>query len=224
MVSSDVADPDVTPLTEPVIRVGILLVKDRVLLASSLAVVLNLAAGLRVVAVGTDPSHVNRVIAAAEVVLVDDIPLAAQIHALEPDVRLIVLGSTKDRATLLACIRAGASSWIDKDFLPEQLIDVIQRARAGEILYDPAALVRLLLDPSRRAPGPPQRTATLGERELQVLEVIAAGHSSTRAAEQLGISQHTVRTHIKNIIAKMGARSKLEAVVIAIREGRIHFD
>jgi DNA-binding NarL/FixJ family response regulator len=224
-LSTDVAALEDPSVIEPVTRVGILLMQDQVLLASSLAVLLDLEAGLRVVAVGSDPGHVHRIVAAAaEVVLVDSIAVAAQIHALRPAIRLIVLGSGKDHATLLACIRAGASAWIDKDTLPAELVEIIQRARAGEMAYDPADLVQLLLDPSLHAPEPPRRTAGLGERELQVLEMMATGLTSTQIAEQLGISRHTVRTHLKNIVSKMGARSKLDAALIAIREGRIHLE
>jgi DNA-binding NarL/FixJ family response regulator len=204
--------------------VGILLVNDRALLASSLAVVLDLDSELEVVAVGSDAVHAPRILAAgATIVLVDSIPLAADLHARHPGVRLIVLGPSTDDV-ILACIRAGAVGCVDTDISPETLISTIKRVRAGEMLFEPSVLVQLLLDTPMRAPSVPRRTARLAERELQVLTAVAAGMTSAEAADHLGISLYTLRTHLKNIITKLEARSKLEAVLIAIREGRIRLD
>jgi len=104
------------------------------------------------------------------------------------------------------------------------LISTIKRVHAGELLFDPGPLVQLLVDAPIPVPSVPRRTAKLAERELQVLSAIATGMSSAEAADELGISLSTLRTHLKNIITKLEARSKLDAVLIAIREGRIRLD
>jgi DNA-binding NarL/FixJ family response regulator len=211
--------------TEPVIRVGILLVEDRAMLASSLAVVLDLDADLDVVAVESEPARANRVLAAgASLVLLDSIPLAAEMHARWPDVRLVVLGPATDSEVILACIRAGAAGCIDTNISPSELISTIKRVHAGELLFEAGPLVQLLVNAPIPVPAAPRRTARLAERELQVLSAIATGMSSAEAADHLGISLSTLRTHLKNIITKLEARSKLDAVLIAIREGRIRLD
>jgi DNA-binding NarL/FixJ family response regulator len=211
--------------SEPLIRVGILLVEDRAMLASSLAVVLDLDAELDVVAVESVPAHANRVLAAgASVVLLDSIPLAAEIRVRWPDVRMVVIGPAHDRDVILACIRAGAAGCVDTDTSPSALISTIKRVHAGELLFEAGPLVQLLVNAPVPVPSAPRRTATLADRELQVLSAIATGMSSSEAADHLGISLSTLRTHLKNIITKLEARSKLDAVLIAIREGRIRLD
>jgi DNA-binding NarL/FixJ family response regulator len=211
--------------TESAIRVGILLVEDRAMLASSLAVVLDLDAQLDVVAVESAPAHANRVLAAGpSLILLDSIPLAAQIHARWPDVRLVVLGSATHSDVILACIRAGAAGCVDTDISPAELVSTIKRVHAGELLFEAGPLVQLLVNAPMPVPSAPRRTSKLAEREVQVLSAIATGMTSAEAANELGISLSTLRTHLKNIITKLEARSKLDAVLIAIREGRIRLD
>src|SRR5215213_2889590 len=191
---------------EPVIRVGILLVEDRAMLASSLAVVLDLDPELDVVAVEAEPAHANRVLAAgASIVLLDSIPLAAEIHARWPNVRLIIVGPAADSEVILACIRAGAAGCVDTDISPAALISTIKRVHAGELLFEAGPLVQLLVNAPIPIPSAPRRTAKLAERELQVLSAIATGMSSAEAADHLGISLSTLRTHLKNIITKLEA-------------------
>jgi len=195
------------------------------MLASSLAVVLDLDPELDVVAVEAEPAHANRVLAAgASIVLLDSIPLAAEIHARWPNVRLIIVGPAADSEVILACIRAGAAGCVDTDISPAALISTIKRVHAGELLFEAGPLVQLLVNAPMPIPSAPRRTAKLAERELQVLSAIATGMSSAEAADHLGISLSTLRTHLKNIITKLEARSKLDAVLIAIREGRIRLD
>jgi len=147
--------------------------------------------------------------------------LAAQLREQSTDLRIIVLGAADDSSAVHACIRAGAIGCIDKNTATTDLIAMIRRAYAGEVLYSPDAMFELLLRPASTIASQPKRTARLGERELEVLTVIATGLSSAEAADQLGVTVHTIRTHVRNIIAKLNARSKLDAVLIAIREGQI---
>jgi DNA-binding NarL/FixJ family response regulator len=223
--STHATGPAHVPPIEPVIRVGILLVDDRALLASSLAVVLDLDPELDVVAVESDPADASRMLAARPaIVLADSVRLAAEMKAGRPDVRLIVLGPSSDGELILACIRAGAAACVDTDISPAALIATIKRVHAGELLFEAGPLVQLLVNAPMPVPSAPQRTARLAERELQVLAAIATGMSSAEAADHLGISLATLRTHLKNIVTKLEARSKLDAVLIAIREGRIRLN
>lgn len=174
------------------------------------------------VAVGSIPADATRVVAAgARVVLLDSVPLAAEIHERHPEVRLIIVAASTDGDVILACIRAGVAGCVDTDMSPAALASTIRRVHAGELLFESKILVQLLRDSQIPVGSAPLRTARLADRELQVLTTIATGLSSSEAAAHLGITLYTLRTHLKNIITKLEARSKLDAVLIAIREGRI---
>jgi DNA-binding NarL/FixJ family response regulator len=205
------------------IRVGVLLAPDRALLASSIQVVLGLEPDFAVVAVDSSPTAgpIRMLAAGAEVVLVDDVSLTSRLREDRPDVKVIVLEAVRDPDITLACIRSGASACVNEATSPAALADVVRRVYAGEAVYEQGILLELVQRPTTAAPARPRRAATLSERELEVLAVLATGASSSEAADRLCISLNTVRTHLKNIMVKLEARSKLEAVIIAIREGRI---
>lgn len=210
--------------TEAPIRAGILLVDGQALLARALAVALNLHPGLRVVVVDSEPAGVRRLAADLDVILLDSLPLAAQLRAARHDARLVMLGGAGDDGTILACIHTGVAACVDGTASPDVLVETIRRVCAGELVYETAVLVRLLREPTRPVAALPRLTHRLGRRELEVLTTIATGAGSDAAAQQLGISLHTLRTHLKNAIAKLEARSTLEAVLIAVREGAIPLD
>jgi two-component system response regulator DevR len=152
---------------------------------------------------------------------VDSIPLVLRLREERPQLRVIVLGAAGDAAATLASIRAGAAGCVDENTSPALLVSIVRRAHAGEIVYEPSVLLDLLQRPSMPVEARPRRTSKLSERELEVLSVLAMGASSAEVADALSISLNTMRTHLKNILVKLEARSKLEAVIIAIREGRI---
>jgi DNA-binding NarL/FixJ family response regulator len=215
--------PDASGDADLAIRVGILLEPERALLASAVGVVLDLDPQLQVVAVeANSATGLRRILAAdADVVLVDSIPLVLRLREERPQLRVIVLGAAGDAAATLASIRAGAAGCVDENTSPALLVSIVRRAHAGEIVYEPSVLLDLLQRPSMPVEARPRRTSKLSERELEVLSVLAMGASSAEVADALSISLNTMRTHLKNILVKLEARSKLEAVIIAIREGRI---
>ena len=130
---------------------------------------------------------------------------------------------TLDEAAVSACVEAGAVGCLNQDQSPSQLIDRIKRAHAGEVPFAPDMLVNLLLQPRRDEADRWHSVQLLGVRELQVLEMLANGMSTEVVAARLGITVHTVRTHLKDVMAKLQVHSKLEAVMVAIREGLIAF-
>jgi two-component system response regulator DevR len=205
------------------LRVGVLLVKKRELLIGAVGVVLGVDPELRIVAVeATATDGPVRVLSAyPDIVLVDSVAVAIRLREERPDLKVIVLDADDDPHVMLASIRAGAVACVGGHLTPAALASVVKRVGAGEMLYETSALVGLLRRADLSIAGPPQRTSRLAERELEVLRMLALGWSSTEAADRLGITVNTLRTHTKNILAKLDARSKLEAVVIAIREGRI---
>jgi DNA-binding NarL/FixJ family response regulator len=205
------------------IRVGIVMVHNHELLASAVGVALGLEPRMQVVAVEASPTTgPHRALAAGvDVVLVDSLSLISVLRDGAPGPRVVVLGADNDPGVILACVRAGAVACVGEDTSPTVLAGVIRRVHAGEAVYDPRVLMELLQRPNSLLAAPPRRTARLSDRELDVLKAIARGSSSVEAARDLSIKVSTFRSHVKNILGKLEARSKLEAVIIAIREGRI---
>lgn len=144
--------------------------------------------------------------------------LVVQIMEAYPKVKVVVLGDDRDLDLLLAAIRAGAAGVVGKTHGAATVLRVTSAVMAGE-----AAVPRgMLLEVARRmAVG--DRTADspisrLSPRERQVLSLLSRGWDNTRIARELFISQHTVRTHIQNILEKLGMHSKLEAATFAMQQ------
>jgi len=209
--------------SESIIRVAILLVNSQELLSHSIAVALSLDPGISVVAIETDPESglVRVLFSNADVVILDRPSLAAKIREDQPQIRLLALGTVAEQHLVLDCIRAGIDGCASMRTSPTALGDAIKRVYAGEAVYETRTLLELLHRPPASRVTTPRRTAGLAKRELEVLTATAMGLNTAEAADHLGISVNTLRTHLKNILVKLGARSKLEAVLIAIREGRI---
>jgi DNA-binding NarL/FixJ family response regulator len=203
--------------------VAILLVNGSDLLANAVAVALTLDPGIDVVAVEVDPgSGPVRVAAArANVALVDNVALVSRLRTESPRLCVVVLGNQGNPHAIVDAIRVGAAAFLDNHVSTQELTAVVKRVHAGELVYDLDDLLAVVDGPSLPPPASPRRTARLSDRELAVLDAVATGATSKEAARRLGISLNTLRTHLKNIQVKLEARSKLEAVLIAIREGRI---
>jgi len=117
-----------------------------------------------------------------------------------------------------AALQAGASGFLLKDAPPEQLIAAVHTLAAGDALIAPAITKRLIEQFARSAP-PASASATafaeLTARELEVLVLIARGHSNREIASELVLSEETVKTHVKRVLAKLGVRDRVHAVVLA---------
>lgn len=188
-----------------------------------MGVALGLDPALSVVAVQTSnvAGKLRALATAPAVILIDCLSLAAPLRQERPNIRLIAIGLTADHEFILAAARAGIDGCVDMRASTSEVIQTVKRVYAGEAVYDPRTLCDLLGRSFVRAADRPRRTASLARRELEVLEAIAIGMTTSEAAQRLDISVNTLRTHLKNILLKLEARSKLEAVLIAIREGRI---
>lgn len=127
---------------------------------------------------------------------------------------VVIISGADQQPILDAAVRAGCSGFLPTTAPIEDLVDVIVRVAAGELLLDdqpaPAAA------PDRTEPG-----ATLTDREQQVLELLAATMSAAQISRHLKISPHTARNHIRSILAKLHAHTQLEAVLKAQQAGLI---
>ena len=137
-----------------------------------------------------------------------------------PQTRAVMLSRTSEPERIVAAIQAGAAAWIRKDESVEYLLEALRRVARGQT-WLPAAetgnVLSLLLHQqgSGNDDAPPAR---LTLRERQVLDCLASGAGRSEAAARLNISVNTVRTHMQNIMTKLGAHSTLEAIVMVRRQ------
>jgi len=121
-------------------------------------------------------------------------------------------------------MKSGASGFILKDVRPEQLADAVRAVAAGDALLAPGITRRLIEEYVRRPPpgaGPPAALAELTARELEVLKLVARGLSNGQIAATLVVSEATVKTHLNHILAKLGLRDRVQAVVLAYESGLV---
>jgi DNA-binding NarL/FixJ family response regulator len=138
--------------------------------------------------------------------------------------RVIMLSAFEDENTVARALDAGAVGFLSKGRPMKHVVGAIRAAHRGEPLIDPQEMRRILAglrqkrgrDAASRA-----RVDRLTRRETEILQGLARGLSPGRLAEELGISRHTLRTHQQNILFKLKVHSKHEALVVAIRYGKI---
>jgi len=216
----------------PVLRV--LLVDDHRLVTEMLRSALAASADIEIV--GTAASGAEGVALAhrtrPDVMLMDvemdemsGIEATRQIRQDLPDTRIVMLTANDNQATILDAIESGAVGYLTKDraALPE-IVDTVRRAADGEIMLPPALIGRLVTSLAARRREQIERSAlldTLTTREREILGLIAEGADNRTIADRLIVSPHTVRTHVQNVLAKLGAHSKLEALTIAAKRGLV---
>jgi DNA-binding NarL/FixJ family response regulator len=136
---------------------------------------------------------------------------------------ILLTGHVGDLTTARAA-QAGASGCLPKTEAVIDLAGAVRRAHAGESLMDPdevEASLRRLRHRRKQEATIEQRLERLTPRELEILQLIADGVASDEIAPTLGVSPHTLRTHLQNVLTKLKVHSKLDAVVLAIRHGKI---
>jgi DNA-binding NarL/FixJ family response regulator len=121
-------------------------------------------------------------------------------------------------------LRAGASGFLLKDTPPEDLVAAVRVVARGDALIAPGVTKRLIEQFARAAPAevPSDALAELTPREAEVLALVASGLSNGEIAEELVLSNATVKTHVKRILAKLGLRDRVQAVVLAYEVGLVH--
>ena len=139
--------------------------------------------------------------------------------------RVLVLTTFDLDEYAYAALRAGASGFLLKDALPEELVAGIRAVAAGDAAISPG-LTRKLIDAFAdrmpgRTPEQDRRLDALTEREREVLTVMAAGWSNTEIAERLSLAESTVKSHVSRILAKIGARDRVQAVIFAYDAGLV---
>jgi len=142
----------------------------------------------------------------------DGIEAMAAIRSEFPDARVIVLTTYKGDVQVLRALKAGARAYLLKGLLRKELLETIRAVHAGQKVIPPEVAAELadhVVDDSLTA------------REIDVLRLIALGNANKLIADQLGITEDTVKGHVKNILSKLGASDRTHAVTIAVKRGII---
>jgi DNA-binding NarL/FixJ family response regulator len=207
----------------------ILLVDDEELVRVGLRAIFDAQTDLRVIGEASDGAEVPPLVARLrpDVVLMDvRMPAIDGIQATRHLVgqgrdapRVLVITTFENDAYVYEALRAGASGFVSKSARPAQLVDAVRVVARGDSLLFPAVIRRLAGTYAgdrgdRRLPGAP-----LTDRELEVLRLMAAGRSNTEIAADLVLGVATVKTHVGNVLTKLGARDRTQAVIAAYESG-----
>jgi DNA-binding NarL/FixJ family response regulator len=153
----------------------------------------------------------------------DGIEATRHLLATEGAPRVLVLTTFDLDSYVYETLRAGASGFLVKDAPPEQLVAAVRSVAAGEELFAPTVLRRLVSAYVREPPDDAVGTvlAPLTDRERDVLREMAAGRTNAEIAEALYLSPATVKTHVTRILTKLGLRDRVQAVVLAYETGLV---
>ena len=147
----------------------------------------------------------------------DGIETTRRVRELYPGVEVVALTSFGEKERVRAALDSGASGYLLKDSQPAEVAAAVRSAHRGEIQLDPAVTRPLISDLSSGNGV----TSLLTSRELEVLRLVGAGKANKEIAAELVISERTARTHVSNVLRKIGVSSRTQAAVLAVREGLV---
>jgi DNA-binding NarL/FixJ family response regulator len=151
----------------------------------------------------------------------DGIEATRRIREAAPDTKVILITIDESRGAVAEAIQAGVSGYLLKDASPDALVDAARNAVEGNAVIHPQ-LTKTFIEEARISEGGEQKTPPLSKREREILQKVADGATTRQVATELGISPHTVKTHLERIFEKLGANDRAQAVAIAIRTGIVH--
>ncbi|HTF08428.1 MAG TPA: response regulator transcription factor [Asanoa sp.] len=214
-------------------QIRVLVADDQELVRGGFALILDAQPDITVVGEAADGAEA---VAAAErlhpdVVLmdvrmpnVDGIEATARICAASAT-RVLVLTTFDLDEYVYDALRAGASGFLLKDMRRDDLVNAVRVVAGGEALLAPTVTRRLIADVVTRAPrraGPtPGRLTSLTARETETLRAVARGLSNSEIAAELFVTEHTVKTHVSNLLTKLDLRDRVQAVVLAYETGLV---
>ena len=150
----------------------------------------------------------------------DGIEATRRIRHASPATKVIVLTSFAEDDKIFPAIRAGAAGYLLKDAQPQELADGLRRVQRGEGLLDPRVAARVMQELEK----PKADQQVLTDRELDVLRLLAKGLSNKRIAQELVVSEKTVKTHVSNILAKLHLADRTQAALYAVRERLVELE
>lgn len=208
--------------------VRVLLVDDQALFREALGVLLDVRTEVEVVGEAANGDEALR--RAAEVrpdvalmdlrmPVLDGIAATRRMRAEQPGVRVIALTTFDDDSEVFAALRAGAVGYLLKDVSSDRLVEAILAAARDESVLQPSVaakvLARLAQLPADDRPAPQPLVVPLSDRELDVLRLLAEGRTNREIAARLFLAEGTVKNHVTNVLAKLGARDRTQAALRA---------
>jgi DNA-binding NarL/FixJ family response regulator len=200
-------------------EIRVMIADDHPLLRSGIVAVLARSARIKVVAEAEDGDMAVQLFRhhRPDITLMDlqmpgrcGIEAIAGIRAIHPQARIIILTTFNGDAQIVRGLKAGASGYLLKNMARSELVEYVERLHNGEIQL-PLEVTRSL--------SSTLRMDSLTGREVDVLKLVAQGLSNQRTATRLGLKEDTIKSHMKTILSKLGARDRTHAVTIALRRG-----
>jgi len=214
--------------------IRVLIADDHALFRRGLEMVLKEEDGIELVGQASDGAEAVQIAGESvpDVVLMDirmpkttGIEAARAMKEVAPSAKIVMLTISDEEEDLFEAIRAGASGYLLKDIPLDEVAAAVRSVHGGQSLINPSMAGKLLTEfatlarrdaeeePSKHAPAP-----KLTEREMEVLRLVARGMNNRDIAKELFISENTVKNHVRNILEKLQIHSRMEAVMIAVRE------
>jgi NarL family two-component system response regulator LiaR len=208
--------------------IRLVIADDHVLVRQGIRAFLDTCEDLSIVGEAEDAASATKICAEQkpQVALVDlvmpggGIAATRDIRAASPDTQVILLTSFEDAQQILAAVQAGALSCLLKDVDADGLADAVRKAARGEAVLHPRVAGYLLNALRHNGPAPgTDLFDALSQREREVLALIAEGLSNQKIGTRLEISEKTVKTHVSNVLAKLGVVDRTQAAVYAWKSG-----
>jgi DNA-binding NarL/FixJ family response regulator len=208
--------------------IRVLLVDDHTVVRQGLRMVMSLEDDLEVVGEAANGREAVEAVAreAPDVVLMDllmpvmnGVEAIRTIKSAHPEVEAVALTSVLEDRMVIDAVEAGAAGYLLKETGPEALFEAIRAAARGEVRLDPRAQKRLV-----REVRTPEMRESLTPRETDTLRLLAKGLANKEIARELGVSEVTVKTHVSNVLSKLGLHSRTQAALFALKEGLTGLD
>jgi NarL family two-component system response regulator LiaR len=149
------------------------------------------------------------------------IEATSRICAELPDTEVVAMTSVLEDSAVVGAVRAGAIGYLLKDTDGPALCAAIKAAAAGQVQLAPEAAIRLMREVQAPVAAAPGKAEALTEREIDVLRLVAQGQANKEIAATLGIGEKTVKTHVSNLLAKLGVQSRTQAALYAANAGYV---
>jgi DNA-binding NarL/FixJ family response regulator len=208
--------------------ISVLVVDDHALFADALQARLRREGDLGRITVAYDARDALQQAAAARpaVVILDivlndrsGLDLVEEVRRVSPESNIVILTAVESVEDVITAVSRGARAWLPKTVDSDYLVRVVRGVSRGEAWLTPDLLGRVLTELIARTGPRPNPLEVLTSREHEVLQCLVDGLNRAEIAARLRVSENTVRTHTRNLIAKLGAHSTLESVALALRSG-----
>lgn len=154
----------------------------------------------------------------------DGVEACRQIRSAVPDTQIVMLTMHADQGVLANAIRAGACGYLVKNCSTEEIAAAVRTAFSGDVALSPSLAVPMLEEVRKLTSAPAREDRVVTNREEEVLQLIANGGSTADVADQMLISQKTVKNHLASIYQKLDARDRTQAILRAVRMGIVSLD